>query len=68
MQGNYGNRTETNPGKNTNRPTEDRSWRNNSQSTYQVRNIELETDTPQENIEEGITSKLEMQNEQQPRL
>ena len=51
-QGNYGNRMERNPGQNTKRPTENRSWRNNPQSTYQVRNMELET-RPRKTLKKG---------------
>ena len=35
-----------------NRPTENRSWRNNSQPTYQVRNMEINEMEPEDEIEE----------------
>ena len=71
----YGNRMERSSGQTTggntglnNRPTENRSWRNNSQPTYQVRNMEINEMEPEDEIEEERASSTESGNEPQPRL
>ena len=50
------------------RPAENRSWRINPQSTYQIRNMEVETIMTQEDIEEERIMSTESGNECQPRL
>ena len=69
-QGSYGNRVERNPGQNTsgnidrnNRPIENKSWRNNPEPSYQVKNMVLETEIPLENMEEEIIPRVESGNE-----
>ena len=51
MERSSGQTTGGNTGLN-NRPTENRSWRNNSQPTYQVRNMEINEMEPEDEIEE----------------
>ena len=38
---------------------ENRSWRNNPQSTYQIRNMDIGAEPPQEHIEEDDVSSNE---------
>ena len=47
---------------------ENRSWRNNPQSTYQIRNMDIEAEPPQELMEEEDVPSTESGNEPQPRL
>ena len=73
--GSYGARVERNTEQNTsgniernNRPGENRSWRYNPQATYQMRNMELGAELPQEHNEEEDDPSTESGNEPQPRL
>ena len=71
--GGHGNRGERNTEQNgnvdrSNRPTENRSWRNNHQSTYQIRNMDIGAEPSQELVEEEDVPSTESGNEPQPRL
>ena len=50
------------------RPAENRSWRNNPQPTYHVRNMEIEEMRPEDEIEEERVPNTESGNEGRPRL
>ena len=74
-QGNYGNPQDRNREQNNgrdayrnNRPTENRSWRHNTQTAHQIRNMEVESESPQECMEEENIPSTESGNECQPRL
>ena len=47
---------------------EHKSWRNNPQPTYQIRNVEIGAEAPQEHIGEEDVPGTELGNEHQPRL
>ena len=73
--GNYGNHREKNVERNTgrdtyrnNQPMDNRPWRENPRTTHQIRNIEVEPESLQENIQEKNNPDMESGNEYQPRL